>query len=231
MPLTSILSVQVRPASIGRYQELVRQLAERARKNEESFRWTAHTTVFGQGPTIHFVSIAESFAALQQRGQTPELLLRVLGEKGAASWLEAIGEATQAQETVIARDRPDLSYVREERRAQDHPFALVTNVRVRPGGREAFEELIRKLAEAIPKVDDPAQLITNQILVGDLARYYTVRPLRELADLDGQRPPDVLLTDAFGAGEGGLIFRGGTEALQEIRREVVMYRPELSNPG
>ena len=53
-------------------------------------------------------------------------------------------------------ERPDLSYPAEfEQRA--FPAALVTLVRAQPGKQEACEELIRKVAEAIPKLGEPAQ--------------------------------------------------------------------------
>jgi len=230
MPLTNVLSVEIRPDSVRRYEERIQKLVQKARQKKDPFTWTAHMTAFGRGPAIHFVSVTEDFAGLQKRGQTPEMLARVLGEKESGSWLEEVGKATQAQEITIATDRPDLSYVREEGRPQDHPLAVVTDLRIRPGLREAFEELIRKLAEAIPKVDDPTQLLTSEVIVGDATRYYTVRPLSALSDLDKQRPPERLLHDAFGASEGGLIFRGGAEAILEIRREVLLYREDLSNP-
>lgn len=230
MPLSNILSIQVRPESVGRYEELVQELAQGAQRKEDSFHWTAHSTVFGPGPMIHFVSTAESFAALQTRGQPQKMIARVLGEDRAAKWLEAAGAAALAQESAVTTDRLDFSYTRSEWRPQDSPLAMVTHIWVRPGGREAFEELMRKLAEAIPKVDDPATLMTGQTIVGDLSRYYAVRPLNDLGELDDQRPADVLLNDAFGAAEGGLIYRTAAEAIREIRREVLMYRGDLSNP-
>jgi len=106
----------------------------------------------------------------------------------------------------------------------------VTTVRTRPGGQEAVEELLRKISEAIPKVDDPARITVFQAVIGDLRTYWTVRPLRELADLDRQRLPARLLTDAFGAGEGGLIFRSAMEAMESAERAIVRYLPELSHP-
>ncbi|MBW2269450.1 MAG: hypothetical protein JRH16_12815 [Deltaproteobacteria bacterium] len=63
-----------------------------------------------------------------------------------------------------------------------YPFAVVTTARVRPGHTEACEELIRKIAEAIPKLDDPARISTFQSIVGDLHTYWVVRPLHELSN-------------------------------------------------
>ena len=131
---------------------------------------------------------------------------------------------------TISRERPDLSCP-PDRRDRGYPAAIVTVLRARPGRQEACEELIRKLAEAIPKVGDPARLVAFQTLVGDLAQYWTVRPLQNLGELDRQALPADLLNQAFGAAEGGLIFRSGLEAIDDVRREIVLYREDLSNPS
>ncbi len=229
MALTTTLSAQIRPDALRRYEAAVQRFAEGARKKKEKLHWTAHQTMFGEQMRFHFVSTAESFRALQERGTLPELAGRVLGND-ALGWLDEVGACTVAQRFTISTDRPDLSYARNEMRAGEFRHASVTRLRVRLGGREAAEELIRKLAEAIPKLDDPTLLVTRQVLVGNPAEYVIVRPLRDLGDLDGQRRGEALLTQAFGAGEGGLILRNGGEAVEQIEREIVMYREDLSNP-
>ena len=110
-------------------------------------------------------------------------------------------------------------------------MSVVTVLRVRPGHQDAAEELIRKLAEAIPKVDDPARLITYQSVIGDLRTLWTVRPIASLADLDRQLAPNDLLNKAFGSGEGGLIGRAGMEALESVERSILVLRADLSNPS
>ena len=112
----------------------------------------------------------------------------------------------------------------------EQPVSEFGRVGVRPGRQEAYEELVRKLAEAIPKLDDPARMITFQPLVGELSGWWTVRPVDDLAELDAQRTPQDLLHEAFGAGEGGLIWRGGLDAIEDARRDIVVYREDLSNP-
>lgn len=231
MPLVNVLSVQLRPGAIGRYEERIQRLAAAAKKKKESFHWEAWSTAFGETLAMHYVSTLETFAQLGERGTVPQLLERVLGAKEAPEFMEQIGECTLAQQNTLSVDRPDLSYPDASVTSSSHPIAVVTDVRVRPGLRDAFEELLRKLSEAIPKVDDPTRLATNQAAIGNLAEYWTVRPARDMAELDTQRGPDELLSMAFGPGEGGLIFRNGIEAIDQIQREIVMYRPELSNPA
>jgi hypothetical protein len=230
MPLTSVLSERVRPKQVRRYEELVQQLAKRAVQRKEAWHWTAHQTVFGEVDRFHYVSEAPDFAALGARGRADDLVRRLMGEKEGNEWLREANEGVESVRHTVSMERPDLSYP-PERRARPFPAAVVTLLRARPGGREACEELIRKVAEAIPKAGDPARLVAYQTLIGDLSTYWTVRPLQDLGELDRQLQPADLLTRAFGAAEGGLIFRTGTEAIEEVRREIVLHREDLSNPG
>ena len=230
MPLTSILSVQVRPERFVQYQELVRNLAARAVDQRDAFHWTAHQTAFGELGTLHFVSEDPDFAGLAARGNTQELIHRVLGEDEGAKALTSMLECTISQQMNISLDRPELSYPPEQT-DRIFPAAVVTQIRARPGGQEALEELIRKIAEAIPKIGDPSRIIAYQVMVGILAEYWTVRPLEDLSELDEQLPPAELLNQAFGAAEGGLIYRTGLEAIEEVKRQIVVYRQDLSHPG
>lgn len=231
MPLSNVLSVRIRPEQQLRYVELIQQLAKRAVEKKDRFQWTTHQTRFGtQGPLLHFVSQCADYAAIAKRGTPIEMFERVLGAKAAGDWQQEVLGCTLEQRNTLSVDRPELSYPPDRTGPAAHPLAVVTTVRVRSGGQEAVEELLRKIAEAIPKVDDPARTIVYQSVIGDLRQYWTVRPLRDLAELDRQRVPARLLTDAFGAGEGGLIFRNAMEALESAERSIVAYLPELSNP-
>jgi len=230
MPLTSILSVQVRPDRFAQYGELARNLAARAVEQKDAFHWTAHQTAFGELGALHFVSEDADFAGIAARGNTQELIYRVLGEDEGANALTSMLECTISQQSTISLDRPELSYPPEQT-DRIFPVAVVTQIRARPGGQEALEELIRKIAEAIPKVGDPSRMVSYQVMVGTLAEYWTVRPLEDLSELDDQLPPAELLNQAFGNSEGGLIYRAGLEAIQEVTRQIGVYRQDLSNPG
>ena len=230
MPLTSILSVQVRPDRFAQYDEMVRDLAARAVDQRDAFYWTTHQTAFGELGTLHFVSEDADFAGIAARGTTQELIHRVLGEDEGAKALASMLECTVSQQMTISLDRPELSYPPEQT-DRIFPAAVVTQIRARPGGQEALEELIRKISEAIPKVGDPSRIVSYQVTVGTLAEYWTARPLEDLSELDEQLPPAELLNQAFGVAEGGLIYRTGLEAIEEVKRQIVVYRQDLSNPG
>ncbi len=229
MALTTVLSVSVNPARFRPYEDGVRRLAERAQQQRDGFHWRTYQVVAGRQGTMHFVSEVDDFKALAARDATPQaLVLRLFGEKDGAKLIDELLSCTLRSSYVIARDRADLSYP-PERRDQPAPLAVVTLIRVRPGHQDAAEEMIRKIAEAIPKVDDPARLITWQTVVGDLRTLWTVRPLQSVADLDLQLQPMDLLTKAFGNAEGGLIARTGLDAIENVERSITMLRADLSN--
>lgn len=229
MGFDRIHTITLRPGRIVEFEECVAELANEAANKESSWLWTAHQTVFGEGVTIHFASRCESFEQIEAQGQVGGLWARVLGESKGLELMSRANDCIENVQQTISMDRPDLSYAAGVMPPQEYPCAVVTMVRARPGQYEACEELIRKVAEAIPKVGDSSRLIANQVVFGRMGSYWTLRPLRGLGELDRQLPATELLNQAFGHAEGGLLWRSGNEAIEEARREVVVYHPELSN--
>lgn len=230
MALDRVTSVVVRPERLPVFQESVALLASAAAEKGDPFHWTAHRTLFGEGLAIHFVSQAETFEEIERQGTVDALWVRVLGGTEGPEAYARTNACIQSVQQTISVQRADLSYAEGLERPAGLPYAIVTSARARPGHAEACEELIRKVAEAIPKVGDPARLLAYQVMFGPMGAYWTVRPLRDLAELDRQLPAPELLNQAFGHAEGGLLWRSGSEAIEEARREVVQLLPELSHP-
>ncbi len=229
MPLITVLSVQTRPDRWQHYEELVQRLAEAAVSRKDESHWTAHQTAFGNLNTIHFASRGDDFAEISSGGTVLEMIERVLGSAETERFMSEIGDCVVSQENSISVDRPDLSYTPVEE-GRTFPAAVLTLIEASPSRQEACEEVISKIAEAIPKVDDKARLITYQTVVGNLSQYWTVRPINDLSELDGQRTPQELLIQAFGPAEGGLIYRSGLDAMTSLQRSILVYRPDMSNP-
>jgi hypothetical protein len=228
MPLLSVLSVRTRPEKAQEYEVLTAEIAQRAREAGESFHWAAHQVSMGDLQVLHFTSEAEDFKALSERGQAPDMVARVLGEKQAEKTRIELNACTQEVSLSVFRDRSDLSYQADES-PELSPMAVITTIRARNGQFEACEELLRKVAEAIPKIGDPARVITWQPVVGELGFYVALRPLQSLADLDQHKGVPDLLSEAFGPAEGGLIYRAGLDAIESAQRDIVILRPDLSN--
>jgi hypothetical protein len=221
----------LRAERLSIFEAAARRVAERAVSQKEKFRWVVYQTMYGDITTMSYVSQAEDWAELEAEAVEPvdAFVRRLLGEKEGQRALEEIRSAVERAQQTVSIERPELSYPPEQT-GRPAPFVMVTLIRVRPGGNEAFEELIRKVAEAIPKVDEPARVVVRQTIVGNLREYGVIRPLQSLKELGAHRTPADLLTRAFGAAEGGLIFRTGNEAIEHIERRIVAYRQDLSHP-
>ncbi len=227
MALTTVLSVNVKPDRMSSYEAHVHRLADKAITAKEPVEWAAYQVVAGRIGTIHFVSDVASWAAYAQREPVELLIRRIMGETEGAKLIDKLNECIVSERFVIGRDRPDLSFPV----SPDGPhraMGLVTLMRVRPGGEEACEELIRKVAQAIPQVNDPRRFTAYETFIGDSRTYWIVTPLADVADLDRMLPPRDLLQRAFGA-EGVLVHRTGFDAIERMERTMTLLRPELSN--
>ena len=134
-----------------------------------------------------------------------------------------------SNQRTLGVQRPDLSYVKEPAQGVA-PLASLSRFRARPGAQHLIEELLRQIAEAIPKSGEPGSVAAAQAVFGDMLGYWLVRPLQKLADLDRQSVGRDLLIKAFGKPEGERIFRSGLEGVDRLEREITVYREDLSNP-
>lgn len=227
MPLSGVNHVYVRPRKIAAFEKEITALARRAAEAHDRFRWTAHQSLWGRPNHYAFVYQAETFADAEALGTIPDLWQRVY-RGDMKKRFRRTNACIECVEHILLHDRPDLSFPPHAIDPSSYPYYAVTQVRARPGQAEACEELIRKLAEAIPKAEEATHLLTYQNYFGNLAEYWAARPLTELGELDGQLMGSLLLEKAFGPAEGGLLWRAGTEAVEFAHRELLVYRPELS---
>ena len=228
MPLLNVCSVQVRSDRLAVYEDGVRRIARRAAERRSDSRWHAQQVAFGSIGLIHFVSEHADWASLGKQGSPQDLILGLLGNRSGAKVNRDLIECVVDMNYTVSRDRPDLSY-EPAPASQITPLSLVTVLRARPGGVEACEELIRNVAEAIPKADDPSRLHAYQTVIGDLRTYWTVRPIQRMDELDQMLPPQDLLIRAFGPVDGARRFRTGIDSLQHAERQMTVLRPELSH--
>lgn len=227
MALLNVLSVRVRPERSQLYEESVRRIAQRAAERREGGHWQAQEVAFGSIGTLYFVQEHADWAALGEQDPPPAYMARLFGEREGTKLYHEMAECLADLRYTVSQDRPDLSYAPQGRTAPP-ALTLVTFLRARPGSIPACEELIGKVAEAIPKADDPSRLFAYQTVIGDLRTYWTVRPIQRVEELDQVLPPQELLIRAFGASEGDRIYRKGIDALQRAERQMTVLRPDLS---
>jgi len=228
MPLISVLRQSVLPKSIPSYERLVRFVAERARNDADTFKWSTRVTSGSEGQSFAFVAPAESFVELTTRGGPDAMIRRLYGESDGDAVLEALGEGLTSSSNVILQPREDLG-AQVVQLGTPPPLAVLTRLRPTPAGTAATEELIRKVIEAAAKVDDERIYNVAQAVIGDLGVYLVMQPISDPAQLDKQSSVPELLSEAFGPQEGEQIYREGVAAIQDAQAELSVLREDLSN--
>jgi hypothetical protein len=229
MPIMTAVRYAVRPGQLAVFESQVARVAEAASQTQDPPFWTCGQVAGGELGSFIIAMWSESVAEAVEREDAAALVARLFEEDEAIELMQRVGRSLESVSSTIMRDAPALSYS-EEREAEIPIAAVVNRIAVRPGHLEACEELIRKVAEAVPKTGDIRRFTTYQPIIGDLQTRVTVRPILDLTELDETLPLEELLADAFGAAEGGLIYRAGLESMQRVRSELVRLRPDLSNP-
>jgi len=230
MALLNVLSVRVRPERFRIYEENVRRVAQRAADRKAGGHWQTQEVAFGSIGTLYFVQQHADWTALGEQDPPPTYLARLFGEREGTKLYHEMAECLAELRYTVSQERPDLSYS-PLAHAELPALSLVTVLRARSGSILDCEELIGKVAEAIPKANDPSRLLAYQTVIGDLRTYWTVRPIQRVEELDQVLPPQELLVRAFGATEGERVYRKGVDALQRAERQMTVLRPDLSYPG
>ena len=221
---------RLRPGSLVRFEQIVGRLSAAAAESGYERPWTAYQSLYGRAGNISFVTAHETWASLGQQAPPAKLFEDVLGQSDGPKLFEEANACIEELESVVAMSRPELSHS-DPTPEQPAPFMQFTQMQARPGAQEECEELIRRVAEAIPKIDDPTRFTAWQTMLGDRLTYGVSFPLTSLAELDDRRSPPELLEQAFGHAEGGLIYRQGREAIGRLETSISVYRQDLSNPG
>jgi len=230
MALLTVHSARMRPERARTYEAGIRRIAQRAAERKERGHWQAQEVAFGSIGTLYLIQEHVDWAALGEQDPPPVYMARLFGEREGTELYHEMSECLAEVRYTVSQDRPDLSYAPHVR-ALTPALTLVTFLRARPSSIPACEELIGKVAEAIPKADDPSRLFAYQTVIGDLRTYWTVRPIQRVEELDQVLPPHELLVRAFGADEGDRIYRKGIDALQHAERQMTVLRPDLSYLG
>jgi hypothetical protein len=227
MSILTVARYHIKPDKIMDFENGLLEVTNRANEAEDPLFWTTAQVVGGPMGAYDLVLPRETMAEAGSAETAPVLVARLFDASRAQEILATLGSAIASVESSIIHDRPELSYP-SEREPGQMLAAVVTQAIMRPGHRDAAEELMRKVAEAIPKTGDVRRFTCYQPLIGNLRELAAVRPVYEWSQLDEATPVDELLNQAFGAGEGGLVFRQGMEAFESLQSELARVRRDLS---
>jgi hypothetical protein len=226
MSILTVLTYTLRPEKLAQWEGAMVRITNAANKANDPMHWMYSEALGGEANNVNLGFLDESMAQAAARESAPQFLLRLFGAKEGASQLAETSECIQSVETMMLRDRPELSYPAD--RAEVPVAFVTTQLTFHPERQEECEEMIRKIAEAVPKVGEPRHFTIYQPVIGNMRQIGSVRSIFDLAQLDQVLPLRQLLNEAFGAAEGGVIYRTGMEAVEEMRTRLLRVRPELS---
>ena len=228
MALISVLRQKIHSGSIARHERLVRFVAERARNDAGTAKWSARVSTGSEGRIISFLTGVEGFAALAASERPDAMIRRLYGESDGNALLEGLGETLQSESNLIMRPREDLGGAVLQLEAPP-PLAIVTRLRPTPSGAAGCEDLIRKVIEAAAKVDEERRYSVAVPIIGEIGTFTVVQGVTDPDQLDRQVEVPDLLVEAFGAKEGESIFSEGVACIQEAQSELSVLREDLSN--
>jgi hypothetical protein len=227
MSITTVARYQIKPDKTLDFESGLLEISNRANEANDPLIWTTAQIVGGELGAYDIVVPHESLSEASSADNPQVLVGRLFDADRAQSLMTTISASIESVNLSIVRDRPELSYP-SEAGPGEMIAAVITQAITRPGHRLAAEELMRKVAEAIPKTDDIRRFTCYQPLIGNLRELAAVRPVYDWAELDQATPVEELLNQAFGTSEGGLIFRQGMEAFESLESELARVRRDLS---
>ena len=107
--------------------------------------------------------------------------------------------------------------------AQTPQYARLMTAKVKPSHQGEFRDLQKKATEAYKKAGTARRSVYTPAALGDQRTWYGITPLAKFGDLDNPPVPKVMGDAAYAA----FMNRAG-QCVDEVRYEVIEYRPELT---
>jgi hypothetical protein len=154
----------------------------------------------------------------------PSPMQKALGPEGAAALNLKLAEVSEPAGAIVARTRPDLSYVPDPA-AKPTPVSIITVVEIVPGKRAEFEAFIKKdVVPAMQKAQVRGYHVMEVMYGENTGGYVTAVGMDSYAAIGKGHPFEIAL------GEGGAqkMELKAAGIVQKIQRFMSRYRPELS---
>jgi hypothetical protein len=225
--------VHVKEGKGPAFDALVKKMVAANQANSGD-NWIAVGTLYGEGNTITFSSVRDSYAAAQKGSDDFEhALATALGPAGTQKLFADFGDCITGIHSLLLSRRQDLS---ANLPADPNEAAkIVGNARVvrtlrivvRPEQGPKFEELAKRVKAAQEKADPNFHSWVSQSAAGERAGVYYVTQFRSsLGAFDNDTPlPQVMGQEAFQD-----LLRDAAGVIEKEGVTVGRLVPELSNP-
>jgi len=225
--------LHVKPGSGSASEALVKKVVA-ANREHQGDTWVAIQTAYGEGDTVRFVSVRQSYAEIQKASDAFDAAMaKALGHPGMEKLFADLGNDTTESRNLLLLRRPDLSSnfpsdsAAEARIVGNTRWIRTIRIVVRIGQGPRFEELAKQVKAAQEKAGSNVYSWVSQSIAGERTSVYYVSQLQSsLAGFDAETPlPQIMGNDAYQS-----LLRTASDVIQNEDVTLGEFRPELSNP-
>jgi hypothetical protein len=219
--LALISFTKVRPAMGPKFVDLqTKEVMPAQKKGGSPGRQAFSSGIAGAPGEFVFVTPITNMAMFDE--QPP--MRKALGDEGAAALNQKLAEVSEPMGSLVARMRPDLSYVPDPK-APPSPLGVITIVELVPGKRAGFETFLKTdVVPAMQKAKVRGYHVMEIVFGENTGGYITVVGMESYAEIGKGHPFEIAL------GEGGSQKMEVKAAglITKIHRFISRHRPELS---
>lgn len=223
----------VKPEKRAEFDAVNKRIAE-ANRRHNGDTWLALETAYGEQNTVSFSSSRHTYGEVEKAFDIfMGALNTAYGEAGAKALFQQLNNTLASSRTEIRQRRWDLSYNPPTDAAAYVQVISRTRwirsviIRVRPGHGPEFEALMKDLAAASQRTNQPGMRWVSQVTNGGSpSTYVLTRLLTSLGELDHATPMQEML------GEEGYqkFLKINADAVVGVEYVIFRVVPELSNP-
>ena len=216
----SINVAKIVPGAAAEYTQIqTKEVMPAQQKGGSRGRQAWVTGVAGTSREVVYISPIAGF----EQFDGPAPMVTALGQEGAAAVNAKLAKLAEAQKSMIAHTRPDLSYIPDQK--FQAALAVVTFVDVVPGKKMDFEAFIKK--EVLPAMEKAKakSYSVMEIVYGDsINGFLTAIGYDTYADIGKGHP----FTIALGEDGARKLDTRITGLANRVDRSIYRYRSDLS---
>lgn len=224
-----VFQADIEPNTQQAYEAVLKRFAEASKTLDTKRFYFVATEEIGNPTRYTFARTFGSFAAMDEAPRNP--LVEALGAEEAAKVTAPVAGKVLAQRTLMYAVRMDLS-PKGAGPTPDNPPALINwlQVKIKPYGNAAYEEYLKKVAEATEKTTPQFPYTVYAPGPGADNTYGFANPIATWASMDegGDMSVPERLAAAFGDRQARQLLEQRSAVVDSQSTIMVRPRPDLS---
>ena len=228
-----VFITKVKPEKRADFDAVAKKVAAANRQNKGD-TWLAMETTYGEGNTVSFVSVRQSYGDIEKATDAfMGALGKVYGQAGTQKLFQDLNACVISSQNEVRRRRFDLSSnvpgdaAAMAKLVGEARWLRSTVVHVRPGQVLNFEAMLKDVKAASEKADPPQTNLVSQAVAGQHGTVFYITALRSsLGDFDHTPAlPQLMGEEAYRN-----FLKQAVDVVSSTETVINHFLPELSNP-